>query len=130
MPAGETLTSSRESGHAPQQRRAAWTVYQYVVPLSLVPSAKPADQWRVGQALAPLADQGVLLIGSGSLTHNLRRFFTRPMPVDAPEEPDCAAFRAWVHERAAAVGGVMRIEHPGQGTRIVVEVGRDTHHSG
>ena len=37
-----------------------------VVPLSLVPSAKPADQWRVGQALAPLADQGVLLIGSGA----------------------------------------------------------------
>ena len=37
---------------------------------------------------------------------------------------------AVMHERAAAVGGVMRIEHPGQGTRIVVEVGRDTHHSG
>lgn len=73
-----------------------------VVPLSLVPSAKPADQWRVGQALAPLAEQGVLVIGSGSLTHNLHRFFTSQAPVDAPEDPDCAAFRQWVLDRAMA----------------------------
>lgn len=73
-----------------------------VLPLSLVPTAKPADQWRVGAALAPLAEQGVLIIGSGSLTHNLRRFFHSQAPADAPEDADCAAFRAWVLERGMA----------------------------
>ena len=73
-----------------------------VVPLSLVPSMKPAEVFAMGRALRSLRHGGVLLIGSGSLTHNLRRLFTRPLPVDAPEEPDCAAFRAWVDERTRA----------------------------
>ena len=37
---------------------------------------------------------------------------------------------AVMRERAAAVGGVMRIEQPGRGTRIVVEVGGDPHYPG
>jgi 4,5-DOPA dioxygenase extradiol len=87
-----------------------WTVLMHVfpqvdvpvVPLSLVPTASPSEVFDMGRALRSLRHEGVLVIGSGSLTHNLRRFFTRPMPVDAPEEPDCAAFRAWVDERTRA----------------------------
>ncbi|MCH8178519.1 MAG: dioxygenase [Proteobacteria bacterium] len=71
-----------------------------VVPLSLTPQATPAQVFAQGRALRSLRAQGVLVIGSGSLTHNLRRFFTRPTEVDAPEEPDCAAFRTWVHQQS------------------------------
>lgn len=67
-----------------------------VVPLSLVPFASPQEQWQIGAALAPLRDQGVLILASGSLTHNLRRYFERELPIDAPEDADCAAFRHWV----------------------------------
>ena len=85
-----------------------WTVLMHlfpqvdvpVVPLSLVPTASPSDVFAMGRTLRSLRHEGVLVIGSGSLTHNLRRFFTRPTPVDAPEEADCAAFRAWVHGAA------------------------------
>ncbi len=85
-----------------------WTVLMHlfpqvdvpVVPLSLVPTASPSEVFAMGRALRSLRHEGVLVIGSGSLTHNLRRFFTRPTPVDAPEETDCAAFRAWVHGAA------------------------------
>jgi 4,5-DOPA dioxygenase extradiol len=73
-----------------------------VVPVSLTPHTKPADMMALGRALRSLAHQGVLVIGSGSLTHNLQRFFGHPTPVDAPEEADCAAFRAWVNARSDA----------------------------
>lgn len=74
-----------------------------VVPLSLTPRATPAQLVQQGQALQSLRAQNVQIIGSGSLTHNLQRFFGSPSPEDAPEEPDCLAFREWV--RAAAETG-------------------------
>jgi 4,5-DOPA dioxygenase extradiol len=73
-----------------------------VLPLALPPDWSPARLFRMGQALAPLAGDGVLVYGSGSLTHNLRLVFGsgRP-PVDAPEIPESAEFRAWFAGRAA-----------------------------
>lgn len=73
-----------------------------VVPLTLVPNWAPRQQWAVGQALAPLASQGVLIIGSGALTHNLQRFFGLRGALGRAVDPDTAAFQAWVHERGAA----------------------------
>lgn len=89
-----------------------WTPLRYmypqadvpVLPLGFVPSWSPAQLHAFGRALAPLADEGVLIVGSGSLTHNLRMLFGpggRP-DIDAPEIAESAAFRAWVAGRAAA----------------------------
>lgn len=88
-----------------------WTALRYlwpdadvpVLPLAFVPTQSPAQQFALGQALAPLRDEGVLVMGSGSITHNLRRVFAGPggpVDVDAPEAPDSAAFRRWFAERA------------------------------
>jgi len=89
-----------------------WTALRYiypdadvpVVPLAFVPSEAPATQFALGQTLAPLADEGVLVLGTGSITHNLQRVFANGMrpPPDLPEAPDSAAFRKWMHERSAA----------------------------
>nr|WP_255441540.1 MULTISPECIES: class III extradiol ring-cleavage dioxygenase [unclassified Synechococcus] len=58
----------------------AWVPLRYlfpaadvpVVPLSIQHQGGPEHAYRVGQALAPLAQQGWLIVASGNITHNLR----------------------------------------------------------
>jgi aromatic ring-opening dioxygenase catalytic subunit (LigB family) len=45
-----------------------------IVQVSLLASMNPAEHIRLGQALAPLRDEGVLIIGSGMSYHNMRTF--------------------------------------------------------
>ena len=50
-----------------------------VLQISL-PSERPDELFEVGQALAPLRDERVLVIGSGFITHNLRALSLRETP--------------------------------------------------
>src|SRR2546423_5782435 len=48
-----------------------------IVQMSVYASQSPADLFRVGQALAPLRDQGIAILGSGFASyHNLRAMFS------------------------------------------------------
>ncbi len=76
-----------------------------VVPLSLPRPRDPRLLAEAGRALAPLRREGVLILGSGGLVHNLGRLDWdggRPVPSWA------ASFEAWVmdrldHDRTAAL---------------------------
>ena len=90
-----------------------WTALRYlypaadipVLPLAFVTSQSPAQQFAMGEALAALADEGVLVLGTGSITHNLRRALAgglRASP-SQPEIPESVAFREWMRSRSAAL---------------------------
>lgn len=72
---------------------AAVPVLEVALPVPRTPK-QIAD---VGRALAPLRDEGVLLVGSGGLVHNLRRvhFADKEAPVDGW----AGEFDRWVGER-------------------------------
>jgi 4,5-DOPA dioxygenase extradiol len=57
-----------------------------------LPSLDPAELFALGRKLAPLRREGVLLVGSGFLTHNLRTMDFRP---DAPVPAWASEFDAW-----------------------------------
>ena len=72
-----------------------------VTQISVQTQLDAAHHVRVGRALAPLARDGVLIVGSGHLTHNLREFFARLRPGAANDPPDrvepyVGEFSAWI----------------------------------
>ena len=65
-----------------------------VLQLSVQSHLGPVHHFQLGQAIAALRSEGVLVVGAGSFTHDLRRF--RGQGIDAPEADDVAAFSAWI----------------------------------
>ena len=71
-----------------------------VVQISVQPELGTAHHLRVGRALAPLADDGVLIVGSGHTTHNLRDWMTNARR--GGTLPYAKAFADWMHGRLDA----------------------------
>jgi len=65
-----------------------------VVMLSMKHSLDAAEHIAIGKALAPLRDDGVLIVGSGMSYHNLQNFFDG-------EEERAAGFDTWLAETVA-----------------------------
>ena len=81
----------------------AWSPLLYMYPEADVPVVQvsvqtplgPAHHLALGRALAPLSHQGILVFGSGHMTHNLReRRGDHAAPLPYVKE-----FQAWVQER-------------------------------
>jgi 4,5-DOPA dioxygenase extradiol len=86
-----------------------WVPLRFLFPEADVPVIPVAMPWpldaagalRLGRALSPLADEGVLLMGTGSLTHNLHEF--RPgSATDEPAEAYVVEFVDWMRDRLDA----------------------------
>ena len=65
-----------------------------VVELALPSGWGPAQVYAMGQALRPLRERGVLLAGTGSMTHNLSEFFGGKRE----PEPYVVEFSRWVED--------------------------------
>ena len=68
-----------------------------VTQISVQPHLGPSHHMAVGRALAGLRAEDVLIVGSGSFTHDLTGF--RGQAVDAPMSPEVVAFADWFDAR-------------------------------
>lgn len=71
-----------------------------IVEISLPAPSSGDEILRIGAALAPLRDRGIVVMGTGGIVHNLRRI--NFAGVDAPAEGWARAFDGWVEERIEA----------------------------
>lgn len=108
----EMLTAAGWAAQADERRgldHGAWVPLLHLFPQSDVPVFQvslpsrldAASAWAMGKALAPLAADGVLIVGSGSLTHNLSEFRSH----QSRDEAYVAEFAAWVREAVRAGDG-------------------------
>lgn len=85
---------------------AAWMVLRAIYPAADVPVLElsldlqrtPLEHYELGRLLTPLRDEGVLLMGSGNIVHNLRLI---DWNTDAPTLPWAREFDAWVESAVA-----------------------------
>lgn len=66
-----------------------------VTQLSIQSRLDPAHHFALGAALRPLRENGVLILASGALTHNLGEFWGKSL--ETPAEPWVVAFGDWMN---------------------------------
>lgn len=77
-----------------------------------MPTLDPAELFEIGRRLAPLRDQGVLVVGSGFSTHNLREMDWHSGPEGHP--PNWSVeFDDWLSEKITAqdVDSLINFQH-------------------
>jgi 4,5-DOPA dioxygenase extradiol len=114
-----------------------WTPLRYafpqaevpVLPLAWPPHWTPAQLAALGRALAPLTGEGVWVLGSGSITHNLQRAFAHGGrdAVDREPSAESTAFRDWFAARGAAADFAALLAYRRQAPHAVLMHPSDEH---
>jgi 4,5-DOPA dioxygenase extradiol len=99
----------------------AWVPLRYLYPeadipvtqLAVSPTLGAAHHLALGRALESLAEEGVLLLGSGGLTHNLREVRMDATAVDAPDWVH--AFADWTAAAVAAGDAAALVDYRRRG---------------
>ena len=100
-----------------------------VAQLSIQPDAGPAHHLEVGKALAPLRDEGVLILGSGNVTHNLQDALgnMRAGTSNPPTPKWAAEFDDWVTDKVVSGDTEALINYRQRAPHAVQAHPRDEH---
>jgi 4,5-DOPA dioxygenase extradiol len=101
--AGEVVRPDPDRGFD----HGAWVPLRHLLPEAQVPVVQlslprprdPRRLWAAGRALTPLREEGILILGSGGLVHNLGRL---DWSGGSGPQPWAEAFEDWLLERFAS----------------------------
>ena len=97
-----------------------------VLPLSIQSHQGPEHHYRLGQALAPLTSQGILILASGNLTHNLSDYHRASM--NGGQSPAYVrSFADWMWSRLQAHDLTALLDYRQQAPEAVRAHPRDEH---
>ena len=96
-----------------------------VVQLSLDGTLTNAQHYALAQRLQPLRDDGVLILGSGNVVHNLRLMQRAP---DAPAAPWAEDFEARVHDAILAHDHASLVDYERHGEPARLSVPTSEHY--
>lgn len=95
-----------------------------VLQLSLQPDLGPEHHMAIGRALSPLRDEGVLIMATGSLTHNLRRIDRS----DSGQIADWAqGFADWMAEKLDARDDAALLDYRARAPQAALNHPTDEH---
>ncbi|MEO6461744.1 MAG: 4,5-DOPA dioxygenase extradiol [Candidatus Eisenbacteria bacterium] len=140
---GRRIVERLAAGPAPVEARldptwgldhGTWSVLCHLLPAADVPviqvsldeTQPPSFHFALGRRLRPLRDEGVLVLGSGNLVHNLHAYAWGRHPV---EPFDWAVrFESFARERILADDPVSLVEYETQGADAVLAVPTPEHY--
>lgn len=120
--------------HAWGLDHGTWSVLRHLFPdadvpvvqLSIDASRPPAFHYKLGRRLAPLRDEGILLVGSGNVVHNLRAYaWNTP---SAPPFDWALRFDATVRDLAARGDHQALTDYPSLGPDAALAVPTPEHY--
>ncbi len=111
-----------------------WSVLRHIFPEANVPVIQlsldrrntPEEHYRRGQQLAELREQGVMIIGSGNVVHNLRGFDWKNPSTVAPTW--AVEFEAWNRDRLVSGTPAMLTEYLAMGEMAALSAPTPDHY--
>lgn len=123
-----------EADHSWGLDHGTWSVLRHmfaradvpVVQLSIDETRPPAFHYELGERLRPLRDEGVLILGSGDVVHNLEAYAWGARPAEPYEW--ALRFEATVRERLRAGDRASLIDYPALGEDALLSVPTPEHY--
>jgi len=136
--AEQVLELLATDGFEPDAQRGldhgAWSVLRHfypdaetpVIQLSIDQRMSPAEHFRLGQKLAPLRDEQILVLTSGNLVHNLMAYNWQNPQIAPPEW--AVAFETWNREVLCSATPERLVDYLGSGERAAWSVPTPDHY--
>jgi 4,5-DOPA dioxygenase extradiol len=96
------------------------------VQLSIDETMPPAFHYELGKRLRPLREEGVLIVGSGDVVHNLEAFAWGERPAQPYDW--AVRFESTVRERLAAGDHAALVDYPALGRDALLSIPTPEHY--